>query len=165
MKKNQIGAVLILEFAVIAAVFVMDLVVCTGYEQGLHYLQAYLDIPTFFCILVFTLPMLFASGAGKDFGRAFRIGKQTFSIAQMRKSLEAVKLMQKLIMYGSLFTMGIAFIVVLHSMEIPASIGPTVAIICLTLVYASILEVLLLPLHLNVQNALTDAMDIIDEEE
>ena len=77
----------------------------------------------------------------------------------------SVKLMQKLIMYGSLFTMGIAFIVVLHSMEILASIGPTVAIICLTLVYASILEVLLLPLHLNVQNALTDAMDIIDEEE
>lgn len=93
------------------------------------------------------------------------IGKKTYSIGQMKKSLEAVKLVQKLVMYSSLFTAGVSFIVVLYRLEDLSALGPIIAIVCLSLVYASALEVLLLPLHLHVQNWLIEAMDIINEEE
>lgn len=165
MKKNQIGVVLLLEFLVIVAVLLFNLVLCTSGESWVPLLQAYVDIPTFACCLIFTLPTLFATGAAKDFGRAFLVGKRAYTIGQMKKSLEAVKLVQKLLMYSALFTMGVSFIVVLYSLADLSSLGPSLAVICLTFVYVSALEVLLLPLHLHVQNWLTDAMDLVDEEE
>lgn len=165
MKKNQIGVILLLEFIVIMVVLCLNLCMSAGFEEWYRMLYAYFDIPSLVCILIFTLPTLFATGAAKDFGRAFLIGKKTYSIGQMKKSLEAVKLVQKLVMYSSLFTAGVSFIVVLYRLEDLSALGPIIAIVCLSLVYASAFEVLLLPLHLHVQNWLIEAMDIINEEE
>lgn len=165
MKKNQIGVILLLEFIVIMVVLCLNLRMSAGFEEWYRMLYAYFDIPSLVCILIFTLPTLFATGAAKDFGRAFLIGKKTYSIGQMKKSLEAVKLVQKLVMYSSLFTAGVSFIVVLYRLEDLSALGPIIAIVCLSLVYASAFEVLLLPLHLHVQNWLIEVMDIINEEE
>lgn len=166
MKKNQIGVILLLEFIVLLVAFCLNLFITSnGPDEWYRMLYAYFDIPSLLCIVIFTLPTLFATGAAKDFGRAFLIGKKTYSIGQMKKSLEAVKLVQKLVMYSCLFTAGISFIVVLYSLDNLSGLGPSLAVICLSLVYASALEVLLLPLHLHVQNWLIEAMDIINEEE
>lgn len=162
MKKNQVGVVLLLEGFVILFVFVMELFMSGGVYL---YPEAFFDVPVLFCMILFVLPTLFATGAAKDFGRAFQLGKKELSIGQMKKALEAVKFVQKLVLYSCIFTMGVELIVVLHNMETPSSLGPNLAAVCQTFLYASILEMLLLPIYLNVQNRLIDAMDIINEEE
>lgn len=83
----------------------------------------------------------------------------------MKKSLEAVQMVQKMVLYACLFTMGLNLIVMLYNMADPATIGPSLAAAILSFLYMSVIEILLLPLHLHVQNWLTDAMDIINEEE
>lgn len=75
MKKNRIGVVLLLEGLVVLMAFVVELILSTG---GLYLLYPFFDLTTLICIVLFTLPTLFASGAAEDFARAFQIGKKRF---------------------------------------------------------------------------------------
>ena len=159
-KKISIGAVLLLEVLIVFVIFLFEIWI-TGGGQGIH---NYIDMPSLLIILLITIPSLCISGLGKDFLRAFSIGKKPYPLRQLKRSMEAVEMVQKLILCASGFSAVVATVMILSRLDDPAVIGPNLAVVILSVFYMIILEVLLLPLKAHVQNAVTDLMDVEDEE-
>ena len=64
-----------------------------------------------------------------------------------------------------LFIAFISIITLLKKLDVPQSLGPNLAVICLSGLYAVIIEFLLLPLKTNVQVTLIHEMEISNEED
>ncbi|MCM1106213.1 MAG: hypothetical protein NC355_04635 [Blautia sp.] len=164
MKKRSVGKVLFLEVVVIFVVLMFTIIV-TGGEAAVRNMVFMLDFPSALCLLLFVVPALFVSGTAKDFFNAFSIGKTHYTIAQMKKSLEAVKMLQRLVACGASFITVVTFIVVLCNVEDFSNIGPIAATMTITVLYGIILETILVPLSVHVQNYITEAMDLPEEME
>ncbi|MBQ4300217.1 MAG: hypothetical protein II765_01635, partial [Lachnospiraceae bacterium] len=123
----------------------------------------YIDIPSIILILVILIPGLIIMGAWKDFIKAFSVGTKHYSLLELKNILGAVSTAQKLVVLGALFALIISAIVVLGQVSDASLIGPNLAICFLTAFYAVIIEMLLLPLHLNVEREMNREMDFEDE--
>lgn len=161
MKKHSVGKVLWLEIAVIVLVFTFEIVVSGGQAA----IQYFLDLPSVFCILLFVVPALWVSGTMKDFVAAFSVGKKPYTLTQMKKALEAVKMAQKLTLCAMGSSVVIVFVILLYRMEDTQILGPSFAVMSLTIFYGIIVEFLLIPVSAHVQNHITEAMDVPEEEE
>ena len=73
-------------------------------------------------------------------------------------------MVQRLIPCGAGISVLIAIVVLLSRLDDPSVLGPNLAVANLVVFYMFILEFLLLPLKAHVQNAITDLMDVEDEE-
>jgi flagellar motor component MotA len=102
-------------------------------------------------------------GAWKDFIKAFSVGTKHYSLLELKNILGAVSTAQKLVVLGALFALIISAIVVLGQVSDASLIGPNLAICFLSAFYAVIIELLLLPLHLNVEREMNREMDFEDE--
>ncbi len=160
-KKMDIGKMLLIEMLVII-VGLMYTLMATG---GANDIVMLIDMPTLFLIILFCVPVLIISGLWKDFIKAFSVSKQKYSIAQLRRCLEAVLVTQKLVLISSFFIAFISIITLLKKLDVPESLGPNLAVICLSGLYAAIIEFLLLPLKTNVQVTLIHEMEISNEED
>lgn len=165
MKKKPIGVVLLMEVGIMLAVLIFMLVLMGRNVITDMVLYYFLDLPSFVCLVLFVLPVLIVSGTVKDFGNAFLAGKKPFTIAKLKRSLEAVKMVQQLLICGSFFIAVVTFIILLYNMDSLSGLGPCVAVMSLAFFYMVILEALLIPLRAHVQNQITDMMDVIDDEE
>lgn len=136
---------------------------CQG-GDGFRTVWCLLDTPSLICILVLTVPILLRSGLGRDFMRAFKLLHKGYTchLSELRRTLDAVELMQKQVLCAGILCMLISFIYVLHSMNTPESLGPCIAVAVLTLFYAVIMEMLLLPLQIEAKRRI---IDYIGEEE
>ena len=108
-EKMDIGKVLLIEMLVII-VGLMYTVMVTG---GANDIVMLIDMPSLFLIILFCVPVLIISGLWKDFVKAFSVSKQKYSIAQLRRCLEAVLVTQKLVLISSFFTAFISIITLL----------------------------------------------------
>ena len=160
-KKMDIGKMLLIEMLVII-VGLMYTLMATG---GANDIVMLIDMPTLFLIILFCVPVLIISGLWKDFIKAFSVSKQKYSIAQLRRCLEAVLVTQKLVLISSFFIAFISIITLLKKLDVPESLGPNLAVICLSGLYVAIIEFLLLPLKTNVQVTLIHEMEISNEED
>lgn len=160
-EKMDIGKMLLIEMLVII-VGLMYTVMVTG---GANDIVMLIDMPSLFLIILFCVPVLIVSGLWKDFIKAFSVSKQKYSIAQLRRCLEAVLVTQKLVLISSFFTAFISIIMFLKRLDKPELLGPNLAVICLSGLYAVIIEFLLLPLKTNVQVTLIHEMEISNEED
>ena len=160
-EKMDIGKVLLIEMLVII-VGLMYTVMVTG---GANDIVMLIDMPSLFLIILFCVPVLIISGLWKDFVKAFSVSKQKYSIAQLRRCLEAVLVTQKLVLISSFFTAFISIITLLKKLVEPEVLGPNLAVVCLSGLYAVIVEFLLLPLKTNVQVTLIHEMEISNEED
>lgn len=160
-EKMSIGKVLFMEMLVII-VAVLYITMVTGGMGGIIML---IDIPSLLLIIFFCVPVIVVSGLWGDFIKAFSVSKQKYSIAQLRRCLEAVLVAQKLVLISSFFTAFISIITLLRRLEEPALFGPNLAVVCLSGLYAVILEFLLLPLKTNVQVTLIHEMELGNEED
>ena len=163
-KKLSVGLVLLLQFIVLLVVFVLNAIMSGGVQEILIGIYHYIDVPIMISIPLFVLPAMLVSGTMKDFGRAFQIGRKLYSIGQIKKSLEAVEMTQRLVICGCMFPTLIMVIVLLYNMEDLTSVGPSLSVSLVAILYGVILESLLIPLHAHVQNRLTEALDVTDEE-
>ncbi len=129
--------------------------------EGLESISFCIDIPTLLCILVFTLPVLLRRGMWQDFMRAFRMLKRTYvcSLGDLKRTKEAVELMQKQVMYGGVIVMIMGIIYLLAMVNNPASVGPALAVAVLSILYTAVLELLLLPLQHEVGRRIIDYME------
>lgn len=163
-KKHSIGAVLGLEVVVFLAVFCLNVLMVSGGDGLVRAFQYYIDMPSVFMILLVVVPALFASGMGRDFLNVFSVGKKEYSLRQLKRSLESIRMVQKLIICGATLASIIALVTILYELENLATLGPCLAVTIISAFYAVMLEFLLLPVKANVQNAITDLMDVGDEE-
>lgn len=154
---KNIKLVILGEILLLVVTFLFNIFVCGGN------IAWYLDIPSIILILVILIPGLIIMGAWKDFIKAFSVGTKHYSLLELKNILGAVSTAQKLVVLGALFALIISAIVVLGQVSDASLIGPNLAICFLTAFYAVIIEMLLLPLHLNVEREMNREMDFEDE--
>lgn len=162
-KKNSVGKVLLLSVVVFTIFFWFNILMNMG-AQGLEMFTNFFDLPALILILLLVVPMLVVSGSGRDFLNTFSIGKKEYPIRSLKRSLEAVQLVQKLILYSSIISCIMAIVTILTCLEDTATLGPCLAVAMLIVFYAAVLELFLIPVKAKVQNAITDLMDVEDEE-
>lgn len=121
-----------------------------------------LDPPSLIIMLVLTVPVLLRGGMWKDFSRAWKMlrKKYTCHLSEIRRSLDVVEMMQKQVVCAGITSMLLSFIYVLGRLDDPASLGPSVAVAILTMLYAVIFEMLLLPLQIEAKRRIIDYMEI-----
>lgn len=121
----------------------------------------FIDPPSALLLLVLTIPVLLRNGLGKDFLRAFKLLKKSYNcrLGELRRTLDAVEMMQKQIIWAAIIIMMISFIQVLACISDPASVGPSVAVACLSILYAAVMEMLLLPLQIEAKRRIIDYME------
>lgn len=160
-KQQGVWKVLLIEAFVVAfGIFVAVYIALKDLTQ----LRLFIDIPTFVLILLFVVPAFIASGLQRDFLVIFKLHKQKITISQLRRCLESVLLMQRLILIGGLFGVFVALITCLTNLTNLSMIGPNIAVICLSGLYTVIMEFLLLPLKTFVQVTLIEEMEFDNEE-
>lgn len=160
-KKQGIGKVLLIEVLVVIVGLIAALYITL---RDLEQLTLFIDLPTLIIILLFIIPAFLSSGLQKDFRLIFKMKNHIPSISQLRRCLESVLLMQRLILIGGFFSAFVALITCLTHLTDLSALGPNIAVICLSGFYTIIMEFFLLPLKTFVQLTLIEEMEIDNEE-
>lgn len=122
----------------------------------------FVDLPTILILLIFVLPILLRGGLWKDFKRAFKLLQKNFTcrLGELHRTKDVLEMMQKQIWYAGILTMMVSIIYVMVNISDPSLLGPNIAVSVLTLFYTVILEMLLLPLQLEVKRRIIHYMDL-----
>ena len=119
------------------------------------------DCPTLICMLVIILPILLKKGLAKDFRRAFKLLNKKYecSFSELRHALDIVEIMQKQILCAGCIITFQGLFITLHRLSDIASLGPNLNVSLLAVLYTAILELLMLPLQIEVKGRIVDYMD------
>lgn len=152
---------------------VLGILILLGFSQGealgnlYHTAFALLDLPSLVIILAFTVPALVRGGVWKDFKRAFLLMKKGYTchLSELRRTQDVLEMLQKQVGYAGIMAMLLTFITIMRQLSDPASLGPNLAVAILTVLYATIIEMLLLPLHLEVKRQIINYMELDEDLE
>ena len=141
-----------------------------GYGDSLfdlHRLIYLIDMPSFIIVLIFTVPVLFKGGVWKDFVRAWKLLRKDYTchLSELRRTLDVLEMMQRQLIYAGVLCMLMSFITILGQLTSLEYLGPNLAVAILTILYAMILEMLLLPLQLEVKRRIIDYMELDTDAE
>lgn len=156
---------MIMEVASIVVGLILMAIGCTGEEGFMPAIAKVIDIPTLLLILVLSVPVLFKNGLGKDFLRAFKLLRKDYTcrLSELRRTLDAVEMMQKQVIYAGFFTGIFSCLYLLSVFSEPEQLGPYLAITLLSGFYAVTIEMLLLPLQIEVKRRIIDYIEIEEE--
>lgn len=113
--------------------------VCVGQDSFSSALYPLYDLPSLFLILLITIPMFLSSGLSGDLKRAFKVissKKAAYTKFELLKSLEAVKLIIKLLLSSGGFGIFIGILGILRNLKDVNVIGPNMAVAMLSPFYA-----------------------------
>lgn len=133
--------------SIIGLVLVVLFVECSmwGIENSLAVL---VDPPSLTLLLIIGAAMLLAAGLGKDFLAAFRLAfgrERQAGLRERKRAAEAVELFMKAMRYGSIFTVLLQFIAMHNLMKDTAQWSIYLSVLFLAMLYAYIINLLLLP--------------------
>lgn len=139
-------------FVALIVFLVIVVVICTlSFAGGL---SALVDVPSLLCILLLSLPMLAAAGLMRDFFHSFSIAfskKCTADKREILRSLTAVKMASRLFLFsGGIFSL-FQLIAMMHLLSEPSELGPNLAVVILSLLYAFFLSMLLQPVRTRLE--------------
>lgn len=158
--KNEIVKVFLVEAVVLtAAIVILSLSSMGLYGEYYLALEYLLDLPTLLILLLLSLPTLIASGLWKDFVKVFSLGKREYTLSELKRTKEAVGLLQKQIVYAAVLVGFYQTIVILHRLTDATRLGPMVSVMCVGGLYTVILEFLLMPLKVLVQKRIIEYME------
>ncbi len=160
MKQINTKRILLIEIVLVAAVIFF--LIASAQPTPV---SAFLDLPTLLTLLLFTIPLLIASGLWRDFLRAFSINpKSNYSVSQLKRCLEAVSMMQRLLLAACFISALTASITVLCTLDDLHNLGPYLAVIVLSGLYTVILEFILMPIRSAIQIAILNEMELDEHE-
>lgn len=152
---------MLIEVVTIIVSIVLMAVVC-GSQLGVGaVLTGLWDFPSLISLLVLSLPILFRNGMWKDFIRGFKLLRKSYkcSLADLKRTLDVIELLQKQILYAAIVLTVFAMIIVLGYLQTPETMGANLAVALITVFYGAILEMLLLPMHVEVKRRIIDYME------
>lgn len=151
----------------------LGILISLGFSQGgtigslYHMAFALLDLPSLAIILMFTVPVLIRGGVWKDFKRAFLLLKKGYTchLSELRRTQDVLEMLQKQVVCAGIMAMLLTFIIILRTLSDLHALGPNMEVAILTVLYATIIEMLLLPLHLEVKRRIIDYMELDGDTE
>lgn len=122
-------------------------------DGGMSALVYYLDLPSLVLIWLITIPVLASARLLKHFNNAFSIafGKKSRTLEEMQKAREAVELARKTLLAAGVFNCLFAIVVILANIGDYSKLGPNLAVAILTLLYAVVFDILLLPVSSKIK--------------
>ena len=130
-------------------------------NSGNYFLYRYVDLPTF---LLMFLPQLFflkLTGMGKAFWNGFKIAfseKEGISRMELQMAVKAISFSGKMAMVTAVIIAMMGGVEVLYGMDSPSTLGPVLAIIALSILYAGILMMLLTPIQVKLESRVVTYM-------
>lgn len=151
----------------------LGILLLLGFSQGevlgnlYHTVSVLFDLQSLVIMLVFIVPSLVRGGVWKDFKRAFFLLKKGYTchLSELRRTQDVLEMLQKQVVYAGIMVMLLTFINIMRQLSDPASLGPNLAVAILTVLYATIVEMLLLPLHLEVKRQIINYMELDGDTE
>lgn len=151
--------------SVLAIVLCFMLVEVTQQTMGLF---EFWDSMSFIFLIVLSIPVMLSAGLLKDLNNAFRLvfgRKKDAALLELKRAKLAVDTMIRTVLYSSVFVMIMQIVVMLHSMSDPSHIGPDISVALLTLFYAVIISILLLPIKAKLEQRILEYMPSCEEKE
>lgn len=148
---------MIMEIVCVILTFVI-FAVCS---PGSSVIALLLDAPTLLCMLVLCVPVLFRRGIMKDFLRGFRLLRRDYTckFSELRNTLDVVEMMQKQVLCAACIIALQGIFMAIVSMDELVTLPLNISISLLSVFYAAILEMLLLPLQIEAKRRIVDYMD------
>ncbi len=140
--------------AILGILLCLGSVVCFLPGGGIRGIVNYIDFVSLIMMLVTVIPFLFSSGLSKDFINAFQLvfgKKKDATLLKLKRALLAVKTVIRLLIYGGVMIAFLSVIVLLHNMSDPAYLGPALAVTILSILYALVVIMLLLPIRARLE--------------
>lgn len=162
-KKMSVRKILLLELLVLLLVTFWDLISSDGVTGATIMMNNMIDIPTIMSFIILIFPALAISGMWKDFFHSFTVGKHSYSLYELKRILESVCLVQRLVAYSGGISSITGIITVLTVVDDPTVLGPNLAVASIAIFYALVLELLLAFSKAGVQNEITEIMAVEDE--
>ena len=138
---------------VVVSVIIM-LTFFSGGAVGINIVY-YIDIPSLILLCLITIPVLASARLLKDFNNAFSIAlaKKDRTLEEMQRAREAVELARKTLLAAGGFSFLFALVLSLANLgeEEIANLGPNLAVTILTLLYAVVFDILLLPISSKIK--------------
>lgn len=141
-----------------------------GFHQGGGLLQAasfLFNMPSLVIILVFIVPVLVRNGVWREFKRAFLLLRKNYSchLSELRRTQDVLEMLQRQVFCAGILAMLCTVIMIMRDLSSLATLGPKLAVAILTVLYATVIEMLLLPLQMEVKRRIIDYMGIDTPEE
>ena len=159
MKKN-IRVVLLGELILFLCTFLFTIFQINGDFSSIVW---FIDMPSLILILLIFIPGMLIMGEWRNFISSFSVGIKPYSLLQLKNILGAVVAAQRMVLFGALFAMITAGIVILGRFYDPSRIGPSLAVCFLSGFYGIVFEFFLFPLRLNAESKMNEEMDLGDE--
>ena len=152
--------------SIVGGMIFLILMTYTGGDRTFA-LSWFIDFPTLLVMVIFVVPVLMRGGMWKDFKRAFQLLKKRYDcrLSELRRTKDVLEMIQKQIWYAGILTMMVSILYIMVNISDPSLLGPNVAISILTLFYTVVLEMLLLPLQLEVKRRIINYMDLESDVE
>jgi MFS family permease len=147
--------------SIVGGMIFLILMTYTGGDRTFA-LSWFIDFPTLLVMVIFVVPVLMRGGMWKDFKRAFQLLKKRYDcrLSELRRTKDVLEMIQKQIWYAGILTMMVSIMYIMVNISDPSLLGPNIAISILTLFYTVVLEMLLLPLQLEVKRRIINYMDL-----
>lgn len=151
---------MLIDFGVFLLVFVYLVFIMSGGGNG-FVLSNFIDLPSLLIILLLVVPSVIANGMGGDFLRALKLTKKgyTCKLSEMKKALEAVKLVQKRSIYSGVLVTLLSLIYLLINYFDSATLGANIAVALMTVLYACIIVFLLSPVQAIINRKIADYLE------
>lgn len=158
--KKRAGILILVQFiVVIASLCLAALFLQQGSADGIANVFRYLyDTVPLLLLFVMALPPMLVHGIWKDFLRVFRLGSndRNFSICEIKKTLLAIELLQKQIIYGTVMIVCVYAVILLMNLEEISALGPNLAVNLDVVIYMAIALLFIEPLKAYTQRYLED---------
>ncbi len=144
---------------------ILAIIIVTLLIINLPLVQYIYDLPSLIMLILICIPLLISAGLIKDFNNAFGIAfgrKKDAGLNELKRAAEALTLTIKTLMCGGILIFLMSMITILHTLSTPQSLGPKLSIAIISLIYAFIFSLLLLPLRsiLNIRIIEHEAYDV-----
>lgn len=159
MKKRAGILILVQLIAVIGGLWLVAMFLQQGSPEGVSGVFSYLcDIVPLILLFVVALPPMLVHGIWKDFLRVFHLGKSDrhFSICEIKKTLLAIELLQKQIIYGTVMVVCVYALVFLMNLDDISALGPVMAVNLDSVIYMAVVLLFIEPLKAYTQRYLED---------
>lgn len=147
--------------SIVGGMIFLILMTYTGGDRTFSF-NWFIDFPTLLVMIIFVVPVLMRGGVWRDFKRAFKLLRKDYTcrLSELRRTKDVLEMIQKQVWYAGILTMMVSVMYVMANISDPAMLGPNIAVVVLTLFYAVIFEMLLLPLVLEVKGRIINYMDL-----
>lgn len=145
---------------------ILCFVVVQCFQTSMGILQ-FLDIISILFLVMLIVPIMISAGLLKDLNNAFRLvlgKKKEVALLTIKRAKLAVDTMLKIVVYGSVFVLLLQLIVLLHNMADPSTLGPIISVTFLTLLYAMVICLLMMPIRARLEQMILEYMSSCTEE-